>query len=191
MVVEVDQGWLCVVVSKNLRGKEEDVVTREIAGLAGDHFVDFGIADDDFDGDFYAFVKCAEGVAMDPFRKAPSVVTVLESYENPVFLGDAEVEGFLSREPEVSSVRHGDAVSVGGDGVFSKLNGVVVLAGRSKSMVMFRFHTVTKREWIPNDELIVTGNVFSRLKLPVCDATLFQAGGRFPVVTEEGDVDKG
>lgn len=191
VVVEVNQGWLCVVVSKNLRGKEEDVVTREIAGLAGDFFQDFAMADDEFDGDFYAFVKVAAGMPMDAFRKAPSVAAVLESYDNPAFLADAEVANFLRREPKHKGVGNGDMVSVGGDGVFSKLNGVVMLAGRWKSLVMFRFHMVTRREWIPNDELIVTGNAFSRLKLPVRDATMFEAEGRFPVIREDDDVDKG
>lgn len=187
----MNQGWLCVVVNKNLRGKGEDVVTREIAGLAGDAFIKLRVADDEFDGDFYAFVNCDTGVSMEPFRKASSIVAVLESYDNPAFLGDDEVADFLRREPEVTGVRHGDMVSVGGEGVFSKLNGVVMLAGSAESLVMFRFHMVTKREWVPNEELVVTGNVFSRLKLPVRDARLFQAGGKFPVIMEDGDVDKG
>ena len=189
VVVEVDQGWLCVVVSKNLRGKEGDVVTREIAGLAGDAFLDLAVAEDDFDGDFYAFVKCGCGPDMDAFRRAPSIVAVLESYDNPVFLGDDEVADFLRRETVCDGFRHGDAVAVGGDGVFSGLNGVVMLAGRWKSLVMFRFHTTTKREWVPNEELVATGNVFLRLKLPAVGVKLLQGGRRYPVTKEDGDVD--
>jgi hypothetical protein len=192
VVVKVNQGWLCVVVNRNLRGRGEDVVTREIAGLAGDVFMDFKVADDEFDGDFYAFVKCSARPSMERFRRSSSIVAVLESYDNPTYLDDSVVDDFLLREPERTGVRDGDMVAVGGEGVFSKLNGVVVLGGREESLVLFRFHTVTRREWISNEELIVTGNVFLRLKLPVRDASLFQADGRrYPVIMEEEDVDKG
>lgn len=173
-------------------------MTREVAGLAGDYFVDFRVADDEFEGDFYAFVKCLEGMGIEAFRRSSSIVAVLESYDNPTYLGDREVADFVSREPAVqcepcTGVRDGDIVAAGGEGVFSKLNGVVAIAGCDQSLVMFRFHTVTRREWIPNEELIITGNVFSRLKLPVRDTNLFQADGRrYPVIKEEEeeDVDK-
>ena len=55
------------------------------------------------------------------------------------------------------------------------------------SEVFFRLHTVTRREWIKNDELVITGNVFSRIKLPVIGLSRKKC----PVVKEDKCVDTG
>ena len=188
-----DSAWLCVVIGKNLCGKGMDVATREVARMTGDAFLDFQMVQDEFDGDSYAFVKCRTGTLdhIERYRRSSNVVAVLESYDNPSYLTDDEVSGFVSREePGREELRYGDMVMVGGEGVYSKMNGVVTLAGAGEAQVMFRFHTVTRREWIPEDELIVNGNVFSRLKLPVSSDRLVRGEkGKCPVVKEASDVD--
>jgi hypothetical protein len=186
VVVEVDSAWICVVLNKNLCTKGLEVVTKEMRKLAGDSFVDFRMVDDGFDGDSYSFLKCNPTIIsyMDNFRKNTNVVTVLDSYENPTMLSDEEVVPFVSEEDkEILGTRYGDMVQVLGEGYFSGLHGVVIGGGVEYSEVLFRFHTVTKRERLSNEELILIGNVFKKLKIPLVDVVFSKGdGGKFPVI---------
>src|SRR5690606_22276715 len=104
---------------------------------------------------------------LENFRNSPYITSVLSSYDSPTYLPDSEVDGFVvTEEEDVPCLSYGDSVLVGGSGVFSGLNGIVILHGCEESCVMFRFHTVTVRQWISNIDLSKTGNVFEKLKLP-------------------------
>lgn len=179
----MDACWICIVLNKNLCAKGYDKVLKEMHVLSGDDFIDFKMTDDDFDGDCYVFLKCNKSINMGPFRRSSNVVAVLDSYDNPSFLTDSEVTDFTDIEEEDHIVTHfGDMVQVTGDGHFSALYGVVVEGGCESSMVLFRFHTVTKRERIDNDYLIVSQNVFKKLKIPVKNIKLKKGrDGKFPV----------
>jgi hypothetical protein len=185
----VDSGWLCVVINKNLCVRGVEAVTQEIKRLAGDSFMDFRIVDDGYEGDSYSFIKCRlMGNYMEKFRGSPNVVSVLDSYDSPVYLGDEEVEQFIidDSQDEVKQFVYGDMVLVGGEGPFSGLKGVVVGSEQLQSEVVFRFHTLSLRRWLLNEELILTGNVFSCLKLPVTDISFLQKRGKFPVMEKRG-----
>ena len=181
----VSEGWLCIVLSKSLCMRGAKVALKEVKRLAGDSYIDFRVVDVGFDGDCYAFVKCRIHLGskyLENFRASHYVISVLSSYDSPTYLPDDEVEGFVVLEDEeVPCLSYGDAVMVGGDGVFSGLNGVVIFHGCEECCVMFRFHTVTIRQWITNSELSKTGSVFERLKLPVSDATLIRPNKKYPV----------
>jgi len=186
----VDSCWICIVLNKNLCAKGYDKALNEVQTLAGESFVDFRItADDDFEGDCYAFVKCLKSMDMSPFRKSSNIVAVLDSYDNPTFLTDDEVKGFTDVEDDDDNIctKYGDMVEVIGDGHFSGLYGVVVEGGCDDSLVLFRFHTVTKKEKVNNDELIVFQNVFKKLKIPIKNIK-FKKGrdGKFPIIRKEG-----
>jgi len=181
----VDCSWICVVLNKNLYARGIEVATQEIRRLAGESFIDFRMVDDGFDGDCYSFLKCRKDVSMEGFRKCPHVVSVLDSYDNPTFLGDDEVQSFIQEEEhDALCTRYGDMVIVEGESPFAGLSGVVIKEQPEESLVLFRFHTITKRKWLRNDELIVTGNVFKYLKLPVTNLRLQKGHGKSPVITE-------
>ena len=187
----MESRWLCVVISKNLCGRGFEAAQHELARLVGDCFVDFRMVDDGFDGDCYSFLKCRldMGNFMEGLRLSANVMSVLDTYDSPSYLSDEEIEQFIVDDDDevVQQLRYGDTVQVGGDGTFSGLKGVVTLAGLGESQVLFRFHTVTLRRWLKNEELILTGNVFSRLKLPVTDSSLLKCrSGKCPVVEERG-----
>lgn len=165
VVVAVKPSWLCVVIVRKLRSKGGETTRQEMERIAGVKFDDFCIRDDGLGDDCYAFLKCSGTLDMDGLRRHPGVVTVLESYDNPSYLTDQEVDDFLSSgTPSVSATNEGDAVSVMGEGTYAGLYGVVVSGGEKESEVMFRFHTVTRYEWLSNKELIVGENILSRLK---------------------------
>jgi len=178
----VDGCWICIVLNKNLCAKGFDKALKEMHALSGDDFIDFKMTDDDFDGDCYVFLKCNKSIDMSPFRKSSNIVAVLDSYDNPTFLTDSEVKDFTEVEEEDRiHTQYGDMVQISGDGHFSGLYGVVTKGGCESSMVLFRFHTVTKRERINNDYLIVSKNVFKKLKIPVKNIRLRKGrDGKFP-----------
>lgn len=187
----MEEAWICVVISKNLCARGEEVVRREMQALAGDYFVDFRM-EEGFDGEAYSFLKSVKGMPMSAFRKSSGVVAVLESYDNPSYLTDEEVIGFVEKEEEFIGTRSGDMVVVGGAGPYAGLNGVVAVGGVSSSEVVFRLHTVSRRETIGNEELEVLGNVFSRLKIPVVGGMFMKrASGKTPYILESESVDTG
>ena len=162
--------WFCVVLNKNFCARGVQEVSLEIARMAGEAFVDFRMEEDGFDGDCYSFLKCEleAGDFMEGLRRSPGVVTVLDSYDNPSYLSEEEVYAFTEvKEKPPLFARYGDTVAVGGEGPFCGLKGVVVTPGVEKSRVIFRFHTVTRKEWVKNDEIVLIGNVFFHLKVPV------------------------
>lgn len=190
----MQSAWLCVIISKNLCNRGEAEARQEIKRLTGDAFVDFRMSDDGFDGDCYCFVKCdLSANFIENYRRSAMIVTVLDSYENPAYLSDEEVFEFTDREEgDVLCPRYGDTVAVQGESPFSGLYGVVVEPGLERSRVMFRFHTVTKRRWLENEELILVGNVFSRLKRPVIEDKFLQCRDKkCPVPKEKGRVSTG
>jgi hypothetical protein len=176
-------------LSKSLCTKGAEFAEREMRRLMGDSFEDFRMVDDGFEGDCYAFVRChRESLEnyMGAFRKSSVVVAVLESYDNPTFLSDSEVLGFADEEDEENfGTRYGDMVLVSGGGHYSGLHGVVVEEGLRESEVLFRFHTVIRREILSNEELILEGNVFTKFKVPVTNVALVELNGKFPLVMEE------
>jgi hypothetical protein len=190
----VESAWLCVVLNRNLCIKGIEVVTQEVKRLTSDSFVDFHFVDDGYDGDCYSFVKCRlMGDYMERFRASHYVVSVLDSYDSPAYLGDEEVEQFVvdDSQDEINQLRYGDIVLVGGDGVYSGLKGVVVVSEQLHSQVLFRFHTLSLRRMVSNEELILTGNVFSHLKFPAVDISFLQQRGKHPIMKEEGGVSSG
>lgn len=170
----MESGWICVVISKSLADKGLEALEKEMRQLAGKSFISVRLKDDDFDGDRYSFLNCTKDIDMAKFRSCINVVTVLESYDNLTYLSDNEVSEFLEIE-DICKIRRGDMVSVGGDGYYSGLHGVVMNSSDSMSEVFFRFHTVLRQEWLDNDDLEVHGNLFNKLKLPV--HTKFPVGG--------------
>jgi hypothetical protein len=168
MVVMVDSSWLCVVLCKALVRRGPVAAKEEVCRLAGDAYVDFRLANDDFDGELYSFVKVDKRLlSLESFRKSQRILGVLSSYDSPTFLSDSEVQGFVvDEEVEHTCFRYGDMVSVSGDNPFSGLKGVVELPGYDESQVIFRFHAETKRAWLDNTELEVYGNVFDVVKFP-------------------------
>jgi hypothetical protein len=171
-----------------------EAATLEIKRLTSDSFVDFRLVDDGYEGDVYSFVKCRlMGNYMEKFRASHNVVSVLDSYDSPVYLSDSEVEQFLvdDSQEEIKQFRYGDAVLVGGEDVFSGLKGVVVKAERLRSEVLFRFHTLSLRKWLSNEELILVGNVFSHLKFPAKDISFLQQRDKHPVTKEARGVGSG
>ncbi len=185
----MEAAWLCVVLSRSLCEKGADVVRHEIKRMTSDAFVDFHLVDDGFESDCYSFVKCKKGMGnyMEKFRASRHVMSVLDSYDSPTYLSDYEVRSFIKDEQrkEIRLFSYGDMVLVEGEGVFSKLNGVVVRPGDERSLVLFRFHTVSMREWLSNDELIRLGSVFDKLKFPVLSDV---ANRKFPVIKEADSV---
>jgi hypothetical protein len=182
-VVDVDSAWLCVVLNKNLCTKGVDVAQKEMSRLAGDSFIDFKMVDDGFDNDCYSFIKCDVDIDIEGFRKSANVVTVLDSYDNPTFLADDEVMAFANVDKEIIGTKYGDTVIVEGEGHYSGLHGVVIKEGDTESEVMFRFHTVTKRIRLSNEELFLTGNIFNKMKIPLTNVKLSEGqNGKFPVV---------
>lgn len=185
----MDAVWICVVINRNLCARGEETVRREMQALAGDYYVDFRM-EEGFDGDAYSFLKSIEGMPMDSFRRASGVVAILESYDNPSYLTDEEVIGFVEREEEVMGTKCGDEVLVGGTSPYSGLHGVVSSPGAESSEVAFRLHTVSRREVIGNEELEVLGNVFSRLKIPVVGGIFMKrSSGKTPYILEGESVD--
>jgi hypothetical protein len=181
----VDSAWLCVVLNKNLCTKGADFAYKEMKRLTGESFVDFKMVDDGFDNDCYSFVKCSTetDVFMDGFRKSTNIVTVLDSYDKPTLLSDEEVISFLTDgEKEEFGTKYGDMVLVEGNGHYSGLHGIVVNGGEVESEVLFRFHTITRRKKLKNEDLQITGNVFKRLKIPVTNVTLMEGRSKFPVI---------
>lgn len=182
----MEAAWLCVVLSRSLCEKGIDVVRHEIKRMTGDSFVDFHLVDDGFESDCYSFVKCRKmGNYLEKFRASRHVVSVLDSYDSPAYLSDDEVGAFIHDEQkkETGKFSFGDMVLVEGDGIFSKLKGVVVGMSDERSLVLFQFHTVSMREWLSNDELVNQGSVFTKIKFPVITSKR-----KFPVIKESGDV---
>ena len=183
----MESAWFCVVLHRNLCSQGVKAARDEMWRLAGDAFLDFHLVDDGYDGDPYAFVKCRPDLLdMDGFRTSSRVLAVLDSYGSPTFLKDDEVYGFVVEdEPEAQCLDYGDTV-LSLEGPYSGLHGVVSLPGCVICLVLFRFHTISKREWIGNEAMVRTGNVFSRLKVPVLSDRLFLQEKKYPV--QESDL---
>ena len=180
----MEAAWLCVVLSNNLCSQGPLAARDEMRRLAGDAFVDFRLVDDGFDGECYSFLKCRPDMLnMEPLRQSKRVTNVLSSYNEPSYLKDDEVYGFVVDEDveALECMSYGDIVTVIGDGPFTGLKGVVVLAGCSESFVLFRFHTLSNHQWIMREELQVDGNVFDWLKFPVTEDSFCQ-DGKYPVL---------
>ena len=165
VVVAVESLWLCVVIAKKLCGKGVDAAREEVGRIVGCELEGFRLRDDDLGDDCYAFLKCPQPPNMDGLRRSPSVITVLDSYDNPSYLTQKEVDDFLDGDASDCPVTHeGDAVKVRGDGTYAGLHGIVVTGGSEESEVVFRLHTVTKCECLSNEDLIVGENVLPYLK---------------------------
>jgi len=188
MVVTVEKAWICIILSGNLQSQGIVAARDEVQRLAGDAFLDFRLVDDDYDGDCYAFVKCnLELLNLEKFRQSKRILNVLASYDNPAYLGDDEVYGFVVEDEEpMVCLDYGDLVLVTGDGPYSNIRGIVVMAGCEESLVLFRFHTISIRRWILNTELQQYANVFSWLKFPVTDDRFFMEDSKYPVLEEIG-----
>ena len=175
---------MCIVIGKHLCSRGALVARQEVQRLAGDDFVDFCMADDGFGEDCYAFVKCKiPGNFMEQFRRSSNVVTVLSSYDSPTYIDEKEVIGFVEKDDgdAVGCLGYGDIVTVLGDTPYTRLKGVVVLAGCEESQVMLRFHTVNIRVWIPNLELQVDGSAFKYVKIPETEEPTDR---KYPVLKE-------
>jgi len=161
--------------------------------IAGDAYLDFCFVDDGYDEDRYSFLKCRTDMnVMERLRASHQIISVLDSYDNPVYLQDHEVRQFINdgKDKERKRFAYGDSVTVGGEGVFSGLQGVVIALQSRHSLVAFRFHTLSVEEWIANEELTKTGNVFSYLKFPVTNKSFLKRQTKYPI-TEEKDVGPG
>lgn len=185
----MDSCWICIVLNKNLCTKGDEKVLKEVQTLAGESFIDFRINNDGFDGDSYAFLKCLKSIDMGPLRKSSNIVAVLDSYDNPTFLTDREVTDFTDVEEEEEKIytQYGDMVEVIGNGYYAGLHGVVIEGGCDSSLIIFKFHTVTKKEKISNDDLVVFQNAFNKLKIPVKNIKVKEGrDGKYPIIYEEG-----
>lgn len=190
----MNTAWLCVVLNRNLCKKGIDIVTSEIKRLASESFVDFHLVEDEYGGDNYSFVKCSlTGDYMERFRASFNIVSVLDSYDCPVYLSDEEVEQFIEsgKVENAQYFYYGDMVTIEGEGVFSGLKGVVIDATTKHSLVTFRFHTVSLQSWIENEDLVPNGTVFSHLKLPVTNPDFLVRRNKYPIIREEKSVSPG
>lgn len=180
------ESWVCIVVCKSLFKQGPVAVRDEVKRLAGKSYVDFRLVDDGFDGERYAFVKCdLSNMSLEPFRKSPRISSVLSSYDNPTYLCDDEVYGFVVEEEErvVAVPSYGDMVEVVGDGPYSKLRGVVTLPSVGVSQVLFRLHTMSRRAWIENEDLDGYGSVFASVKFPTTQEFCFDLQ-KYPVTED-------
>ena len=182
----MESAWFCVVLHRNLCSQGIKAARDAMWSLAGEAFLDFRLVDDGFDSDAYAFVKCRPDLLnMDGFRTSSRVLSVLDSYGKPTFLNDDEVYGFVVEEAvETQCLNYGDTV-LSLEGPYSGLHGVVSLPGCVTCLVLFRFHTVSKREWMGNETVVRTGNVFSRLKVPVLSDSLFGKDKKYPILESD------
>jgi hypothetical protein len=167
-VVVKNKAWLCLILCRALCSQGELAARKEVAKLAGDSFVDFKLTDDGFEGECYAFLRCVpELLPMSNFRSSNRVIGVLDSYSNPKFLTDKDVQDFIKvPEKQSQTFKFGDTVLVL-DGRMAKLYGIVVGSAGNSSLVLFRFHITTREEWIDNNDLSLTGTAFSVFKFPV------------------------
>ena len=190
----MESAWLCVILNKSLCSKGTEVVHDEMRRLAGDSFIDFRFVDDEFDSDSYSFVKCRiKGAYMEKFRASHYIVSVLDSYDSPVYLEDKDVLQFMAdKEPEVTlRFNNGDTVRVDGEGYYANLYGIVLEGMDLQSLVLFRFHTLSIQVWLSNEELVKTGSFFDYLKFPVTNREFLIKREKYPISREAKNVSSG
>jgi hypothetical protein len=167
--------WICLVADRR-RASRENQARFEISGLFGADFEDMRMAWECSgpDDDVYCLVRCSNyHLHVGRLSSSPLVKRVLESYDNPVFLSDAEVSEFCESmsKGETVDFRFGDEVKVL-SGYLSGLSGVVTGRTARGCRVFFRLHTRSFSEELPEEGLKLVGNVFAHLKFPVTTDSL-------------------
>lgn len=166
--------WVCLTINPSYLRKGRDVLSKEIGRIFGDDLLELRVALDDDDVDpeeLYAFVRCAKYFPyVKKLRESPAVRKVLSSYENPVFLSDGDVSGFIGSvetKKDTKILHIGDVVTIK-DGYLSGLTGIVSeRISEELYRISFKFHTRKFTEKMSVNSLEFTDNIFDHLKVPV------------------------
>jgi hypothetical protein len=132
------------------------------------------------DEDSYVLVKCRNyHDHSEALRASKRVSKVLESFDNPTFLSEKDVDGFFEKpvKHDRKEFERGDVVVVN-RGYLSQLTGIVVSKkSRNRYGVFFRFHMRSFCEVIPASWMEFRFNFFNGL----CHGRSFGVRIRHPV----------
>ena len=173
--------WVCLAISSAFHHGNKDAAAREIQNIFGDSLVEARIVRDNFmeqSGEYFMLVKCSDYHShIDQLRDSPAVLRVVQSYNEPSFLTEEEVDGFsqsVNAEPPPVEFIYGDIVQV--QAIVSPKNfqylsglyGMVVepMLLRNRVSVFFRFETYCFSKSISSTSLRFAGNVFENMKVP-------------------------
>ena len=127
----------------------------------------------------YIFVCCSNYPAyIDDLKQCREIITVLESYDNPTAVAEAEICEFRQATADLlrgRKLKKGDVVSVQ-SGHFENLKGIVLDQYREGYYsVLFRLFTKTLTRILPAEQLHYEQSIFSLLKQPI-----LSVGGHLP-----------
>jgi len=175
--------WICLIVNPTFYRRGRAILENELNKVFGEDLLElrvvFGEEHKDVE-EYYAFVRCSDyDQHLSSVMSSPAIKAVLSTYENPVYLSDADVNEFMeSIEEEASPVNLsvGDMVKVK-DGYLSGLTGFVTDdIGHRRYKVLFRFHTRKFQEEMAIGSLTLVDSLFGKLKFPVVTDNLMDSG---------------
>ena len=177
--------WICLLVNPTFFRRGRVILEAELGRVFGDDLLELRVVFGDEGSrkdveEYYAFIRCQNYQNhLSGLMSSSAIKGVLTTYENPVFLSDADVNAFMdSIEEEAAPVNLsvGDVVKVR-EGYLSGLTGLVTEDQGSRSyQVMFRFHTRKFHEEMPISSLTLVESVFDHLKIPVLTDSLRESG---------------
>jgi transcription antitermination factor NusG len=182
--------WICLLVNPNFYRRGKVMLQAEMNKIFGPDMLElrvvFGEEHKDVE-EFYAFVRCTNyHDHVSALMGSSAIKSVLSTYDNPVYLSDAEVKEFIESieyEDVPDNLAVGDVVKVK-EGYLSGLTGLVTKARESHTyQVTFRFHTRKFHEEMPISHLTLVESIFSHLKVPVCTDELIDSGILWASVT--------
>jgi len=121
------------------------------------------------EGEYYILADCRDYFShSEDIRRAKWVISILNSYDDPVFLSREEVDKFVesSRAGDSDYFNIGDAV-LALDGAVSGLYGIVVACSDSSCDVLFRFNTTDVVKTVANHALKSMGSIFKHHKAAI------------------------
>lgn len=175
--------WICLLISPSFFRRGSEVLESELEKIFGDDMTELRVVFGDEHKDveeFYAFIRCRNySDYVSGLMSSSAIKGVLATYENPVYLSDADVRAFIESIDEEDipcNLSVGDVVKVK-EGYLSGLTGLVTKdVGYQKYDVLFSFHTRKFNEEMPMSHLTLVDSIFSHLKVPVLTDNLRESG---------------
>jgi len=167
-----DGKWICLIVNSSYCRGSHESLEKSICGVVGDDFIELKVLlDDNYVEDSYAFLKCSDfSKHVQNLRKVGAIRTVLDSYANPRYLTEEEVQGVFKKEVPKGSesiLIYGDVVKVT-DGYLNGLTGIIYERDEEDLYrVCFKLHTRSFIDILPRSILDYESNLFDELKFPV------------------------
>ena len=163
----MSEGWICLYINiQYLSSFDSLEIRRRLFGIFGESFIDsLLIRDNQGSIDNYIFVKCIDYFShIEKLKESSFVFNVLESFENPKFISEKEIETFGKSlgKKELDILVAGDIVKAT-ETYLNGLYGIVIKNyGNDAYLVKFKFYVKDIFEKLDRKSLDFCGTVLDK-----------------------------